>query len=96
MNEIKPNKPKISIVSETNYGLYFWKLPNGRYFQDDDNNILNIESKRGDILKMNALREAAIYWGADPNGKPHFVETTRATEGEFQEQLRQMLEESQW
>jgi hypothetical protein len=96
MNENKLNKPKISVVSETDYGLYFWKMSNGRYLQDEDNNILNIESKRGDILKMKALQDAALYWGADPNGTPHFVETSRATEGEFQEQLRQFLEESRW
>lgn len=68
-------KSKASYVSETNVGIYVWRLPDGSYLADGID-ILSIESVRGDIQKMAAISKAASYYGY-PDGSPEFQEGYR-------------------
>lgn len=82
-------KPKATIVSETNVGIYVWQLPDGEYVAQGLD-VLSIESTRGDIQKMAAIQKAAKYYGF-PEGTPVFVEGRRKiTDDEFQTQLHRM------
>ena len=80
-------KHKISEVKpDVNWGLYMWKLPNGRLFKDGDGNYLNIPSRKHDLAKISEVRKAATYYG-QPEGTPHFEPgVSRATEEERKEQ----------
>lgn len=76
----------IKRVRQTNYGLYVWVLPNGKPVMDDEGNVLNIPSRRDDIVKMAQLKAAAKYWGY-PDGEPRFMESRRLTDEEFEAEI---------
>ena len=69
------------------WGLYFWRLPDGHLFKDDEGRMLNIPSVRGDIGQIVKLKQAAAHYG-QPDGEPWFYAgVNRATDEEYQEQL---------
>ena len=69
------------------WGLYFWRLPDGHLFKDDEGRLLNIPSIKGDVGQMMKIRQAAAHYG-QPEGEPWFYAgVNRATDEEYQEQL---------
>lgn len=89
-------KPKVGkskatyIPKNYDWGLYFWRLPNGHLFHDGQGNLLNIPSMKNDLAKMSELRKAATYYG-QPEGEPWFYAgIKRATDEEHSEQLDRM------
>lgn len=85
------NKAKITEVKpNVDWGLYMWKLPDGRLLQDGNGNYLNVPSTRHDITKIAEIRNAARYFGK-PEGEPHFEPgVNRATDSEREEQEQRM------
>lgn len=69
-------KGKTRVVSETNIGIYVWRLPNGDYIMDDELRVLSIAATRGDVTKIAALSQAAKIHGYD-EGTAEFVEGAR-------------------
>ncbi len=83
------NGSRISVVNETNLGMYVWKI-NGKYVSDEDGNVMNVVCMRGDLEKLGKLREAAEYYGAG-EGQPVFLEgARRITAEEHAEQTQRM------
>jgi hypothetical protein len=83
-------KPRTRIISETNKGIYVWKLPNGEYLSEGLY-ILSIQATRGDIRKMKELAQAAKAYGY-PDGTPEFQEGYRKiSDEEFEMQYERML-----
>ena len=83
---------KISSVEETKYGLYVWETDGGAWIMDEDRNLMNIESEKGDPLKIEAITRAAHHFmremGTEPNGKPVFLAgTRRISEEQYEEQV---------
>lgn len=69
------------------WGLYFWRLPDGHLFKDEEGRMLNIPSIKGDISKMAKIRQAAAHYG-QPDGEPWFYAgVNRATDEEYDEQV---------
>jgi len=69
------------------WGLYFWKLPDGHLFKDGEGRLLNVPSVKGDIGQMIKIREAASHYG-NPEGSAWFYAGAgRATDEEYEEQL---------
>ena len=69
------------------WGLYFWKLPDGHLFKNEEGDPLNIPSIKGDERQIQKLREAAAYYG-QPEGTPWFYAgLARATDEEYAEQV---------
>jgi hypothetical protein len=82
----------VPVESNAEYGIYVWKLPNGRLFQDDDGNTLNVPSIKFDISKMKSLAEAAAYYG-QPDGTPEFMAGVgRSTDDQAREDVQRMAE----
>lgn len=82
-------KSRTRFVSETNNGIYVWRLPNGDFLAEGLN-VLSIDSVRGDIQKMAAITRAARDYGY-PDGTPVFVEGNRKiTDEEFEIQYERM------
>lgn len=81
------SKPRIREVKpDVEWGLYMWRLPNGKLFSDGEGNYLNIPSRKHDLDKIRQIREAAAYYG-QPEGTIHFEPgVQRATEEERREQ----------
>ena len=74
------------------WGLYFWRLPDGHLFKDQDGNLLNIPSMRGDLSKIAELRKAAAYYG-QPEGEAWFYAgIRRATDEQYEEQKQRLKE----
>ena len=74
------------------WGLYFWRLPDGHLFKDQDGNLLNIPSMRGDLSKIAELRKAAAYYG-QPDGEAWFYAgIKRATDEQYEEQKQRLKE----
>lgn len=69
------------------WGLYFWKLPDGHLFKDEEGRMLNIPSIKGDLNQMAKIRQAASHYGRS-DGEPWFYAgVNRATDEEYDEQL---------
>lgn len=84
------SESKLSVVSETNIGLYVWELPEGRYLSDNEGNLLNIPSRRGDIARIAKLCAVAKHYGF-PDGNAVFIEgVRRVSDDEHAEQVRRM------
>ena len=74
------------------WGLYFWRLPSGHLFKDEEGRLLNIPSIKDDLGQMAKLRQAAAHYG-QPDGEPWFYAgVNRATDEEYQEQLDRLEE----
>lgn len=81
---------KFSIVSQTNIGIYVWRMPDGRFVADQDGNYMNIQAMRGDKHKMQLLTDAARHHGIE-EGEPYFLEgSRRVTDEEYEEQRERM------
>lgn len=88
---MKTRNMKISAVEETTYGLYVWETEGGAWIMDEDRNVMNIESEKGDATKIAAITEAAHRYmreaGVEPNGRPLFLAgNRRITDEQYEEQ----------
>ena len=84
-------KPKVTLVEENpGWGLYAWRKSDGKFFMDDDNNLLNIPSRQFDVDKMAQITKAAAHYG-EPEGNPVFIPgVQRTTEEGYAEQVERM------
>lgn len=57
------------VVEEVPYGMYVWQTPDGEVLGDDDGNVMNVFCMKGDRKAINAITDAARYYGF-PEGKP--------------------------
>jgi len=83
----------ISVVKKVApYGIFVWKLDNGKLFGDSDGNVMNIPGRSHDISAMNKLTQAAKYYGA-PEGKAVFLAgTQRVSNMRHSEEIDRMKE----
>jgi len=74
-------------VEEYPYGMYVWVTPDGWVVQDDDCNVMNVFCMKGDRRAIDAIRQAAAYWGF-PEGKPVWWSGRRRIDDEeFEHQI---------
>jgi len=83
----KLGKSKATFIpKDYDWGLYFWRLPSGHLFHDNEGNLLNIPAIKHDLSKIAELRKAAAYYG-QPEGEPWFYPgIRRATDEQLSEQ----------
>lgn len=84
-------KPKLTVVEDkSKYGIYVWRLPDGSIFCDEDKNVLNIPSERGDITKMVEIKKAAAHYG-QPDGEAVFIAGVgRVSDEEYEQDIERM------
>lgn len=69
------------------WGVYFWKLPDGHLLKDEEGRMLSIDSVKDDIGKILELQKAAAYYGF-PEGEPWFYAgIKKVTDEQYAEQL---------
>lgn len=86
-NKKPKGKMKVSIVEESQFGLYVWVTEQGGVVMDEDGNYLNIPAMKGDQARIELLRQAAKDYGVD-GGSPRFFSGYRRVtdeEREYQE-----------
>lgn len=87
------NKPRMQVLGRNqDYGIYVWKMTNGKIFKDDYGNTMNIPGRKHDLEAMAKLQRAAQYYGA-PEGSVQFMAgSRRVTEEEYSEQVQRLKE----
>lgn len=90
---MKSSTPKLTVVEkESDYGIYVWKLPNGKLAGDGNGNVMNIPARQGDIEAMSKINKAAAYYGFE-EGKAEFKPgVRRVSEEEYSEQVNRLKE----
>lgn len=78
------------VRDKSNFGVYVWLLPEGGVFKDDDNNVLNIPSERGDLSKIMEIRKTAAHYGQSEGQAVFIPGIGRVTEEEYQEDKYRM------
>ena len=85
-------KTRVTVVEEpfSNYGIYVWQLPSGKFFTDGNGNALSIDSMKGDQTRIDHLQKEAA-WNGQPNGKAVFFANVRKiSDEEYSEQKDRM------
>ena len=59
------SKQKVTLVEESDYGLYLWETDDGKLICDEDSNYLNIPAKKGDRERVRLLELAALWAVSD-------------------------------
>lgn len=73
-------------IDEVEYGVYVWRMPDGKIVGDDQGNFLSINSMRGDIQKISMLTNAVKEFDVR-EGEPYFLSGHRkVTDEEYEEQ----------
>lgn len=80
------------LIEEVPYGLYVWETEGGWIVQDDDANVMSVFAMKGDRKAIDALRQAAVYYG-HPDGKPVFWSGRRQISDE---ELDMQLQRQKW
>ena len=85
-------KSKITAIPKMyEWGIFFWQLPDGHLFKDNEGNLLNIPAaNKYDIDARIKLAEAAAHYG-QPAGRAWFhAGAKRTTDEEYSEQVDRM------
>jgi hypothetical protein len=80
----------MKVVEESNFGVYVWRMDDGRIVTDDELSPLNIPSERGDLSKIKMLTDAARHYGIISGGPVFVAGSRRVTEDEYAEQKQRL------
>jgi len=76
-----------------NWGVYAWKMHDGKFLGDKDGNMLNIPAIRGDIRAMSAISRFVKDELKIDGGGPIFLEGVQPlTQAEHDGQMEQLLD----
>jgi hypothetical protein len=84
------SKMKVQQVEEVSYGLYLWQMPNGSVVTDEDGNYLNVAAMKGDVRKINALRQAAKSYSLEEGQPVWFSGHRQITDDEYNDQKERL------
>lgn len=78
--------PRVSVVDEVEYGTYLWKMPDGSYVSDGNENFLAIQSMRNDLSRITKLSAEARSYGIEEGGPVFFPGMRMISDAEYAEQ----------
>lgn len=81
---------KRQLVKEVPYGLYVWRMPDGRWVGDDQGNFLNVQAMEGDLTKIQMLVNAVKEFGIEEGSPLYLSGNRRVTDEEYEEQIMRM------
>lgn len=88
----KVKNTRVSVVDEVEYGTYLWKMPDGSYVSDGEQNFLAVMSMRGDLSRIAKLSEVARAYGIDEGGPIFFPGMRMISDEEHAEQTQRLAE----
>ena len=80
-----------TIADRMPYGVYVWRMDDGRYVGDDEGHYLCISALRGDTSKKLELEKAVRYYGIH-GGQAEWKEGQRKVTDEEYEHQKQRME----
>ena len=81
---------RMRVEQETPYGLYVWKMPDGRYVGDGEGRLMAIASAQGDLKRIAKLAAEAKALGIE-EGEPHYMpDKYPVSDHEYEEQQERM------
>lgn len=84
-------KPGVRAVEETDIGVYVWKMPDGRWVGDDQNNFACIAARKGDLKRIAELASLVRSCGVT-EGAAYFLPGRRkVNDDEHAEQEERMM-----
>jgi len=87
------NRRRRTVSDGFEWGVYAWRMPDGKVLGDADGNMLNVPSIRGDVQKMAAISRFVKEQLNIQGGEPYFMEgVMRLSEMEYEDQFAQMLD----
>lgn len=86
----KKSKRRITMIDESDYGLYLWQTSDGKLVCDSDANYLNIPSRKGDHTKIRLLELAANDLGIQGGQAVFFSGNRRVTDEEYEYQKQRL------
>lgn len=78
-------------IKEVPWGVYLWRMEDGKFVGDDDGHFLMIQSMEGDNDRMRSLAAAARDCGVD-EGSPCFFRGNRIVNDEEYEEQKQRFD----
>lgn len=81
---------RVSVVDEVEYGTYLWKMPDGTYLADADQNFLSIFSMKNDLVKITRLSAAAKSCGIDEGQAVFFAGMRQISDDEYEVQKQRL------
>lgn len=91
---MKLTRTGVQIIEETEYGVYMWQMPDGRYLSMGEGRVLNVPARKGDLEAIAAIsREAKSFGEQYAEGSPVFqAGAYRIDDSDAEEQLNDMKE----
>lgn len=77
-------------VKEVPWGVYLWKMPDGKFVGDGEGNFLMIASTEGDQQRMRALADAARACGVEEGAPCYFSGNRIVSDEEYEHQKARM------
>lgn len=81
----------LSVVDEMRFGVYVWRMPDGRWVGDEDGNWLSISAEKGDVRRIQELTAAVRSYGIE-EGAPFFLAGHRKIDDEEYERQKARME----
>ena len=81
---------KVTQVEEVDYGMYIWQLPDGKFVTDGDGGYLSIPSKKGDIRRINLLKNTAKSYGLEEGRAVYWTGHRPVTDEEYETQKERL------
>ena len=88
---MKAKRKSLSIVEESDLGVYVWITEEGKIVADEHGNYFNIPSKKHDPKQLSNFRHAVKDLGIE-GGRPVFLSGHRRVTDEEYEYQKQRLE----
>jgi len=77
-------------IEQVPWGVYLWQMDDGKFIGDDDGHFLMIASTKGNVEKLQSLKNAVKDFGIE-EGHPVFFSGNRiVTDEEYEEQRLRM------
>lgn len=83
---------RVQVIDEVDYGIYLWRLPDGRYISDGEGHYYMLAAKRDDKKAIQLLTDAVKSEFGIEEGYAFFMAGNRpVTDEEWDEQRRRDL-----
>lgn len=74
------------------WGVYVWRNADGTALSNSNGEVLSLDGFRGDLAAMNAMREAAAYYGS-ADGQPAFIPGSgQVSQSEWEDQMEAFID----